>query len=213
MKSFDHVYWEKNYSDPKSMDGIGNAKEHVQYLKSYFDVEHVDIESMIDFGFGYGYLFRQMMKAFIPHKALGIEPSEFIFKRAKIKSLKPVESTNLEILNIDLLTWSRNPSRKVYDLGICTSVFQYIPTKDLKEILPVISKKVKYLYLTVPTDLELKRQVSELDFKDEYALHRSREAYYRLLKPHFTFISSRILESKVHFNEKNSLFTDLLYRF
>jgi len=213
MKSFDHVYWEKNYSDPMSMDGIGNAKEHVQYLKSYFNVEHVDVESIIDFGFGHGYLFKQMLKAFIPHKALGIEPSEFIFKKAKLKNLKPVESTELELLNIDLLTWSKNPSKRVYDLGICTSVFQYISTKDLKEILPVLSKKVKYLYLTVPTDEELKRQVSELNFKDEYALHRSRENYYKLLKPHFTFISSRILESKVHFNEKNSHFTDLLYRF
>ena len=73
-----------------------------------------------------------------------------------------------------------------FDLGICTSIFQYLTDKDLKEIIPILSERIRYLYLTVPTDIELGRQISELDFKDEYAIHRSREKYQRLLKPHFT---------------------------
>jgi hypothetical protein len=213
MTNFDKQYWTKNYSDPQSMDGIGNATEHAKYLKSYFNVEFVDIESIIDLGFGHGYLFKEMLKTFLPYKAYGIEPSEYIFKKAKIERWKPVESTKLKIENTDLLSWCTKPHSEIYDLGICTSVFQYISTHDLKLIIPILSKRVKYLYLTVPTNLELKRQVEELNFKDEYALHRSSQTYKKLISPYFTFISSRILESKHFFNNESTLLTDLLYRF
>lgn len=197
-----------------SMDGIGNAREHARYLKAFLAIEHVDISSIIDLGFGYGHLFREMMKAFIPHKAVGIEPSPFAFKKAKIDKLKPVESTDLKLYQEDLLTWIRTERKKnQFDLGICTSVFQYLSDKELKEIIPVLSKRIKFLYLTVPTNIELGRQVSELEFKDEYAIHRTREQYQKLLRPHFTFISGRVLESKHFFNEETTSFTDLLYRY
>ena len=196
------------------MDGIGNAKEHVKYLQAYLNIEHVDISSVVDLGFGYAHLFREMLRAFKPHKAVGIEPSEYIFKKAKPDKIRPVASTELALYNEDLLTWCRTKRKnQEFDLGICTSVFQYLSDKDLKEIIPVLAKRVKYLYLTVPTDIELGRQVSELNFKDEYAIHRSRDKYQKLLKPHFTFISSRILESKTHFDDESTSFTDLLYRF
>lgn len=196
------------------MDGIGNAKDHARYLKSYFAIEHVDISSVVDLGFGYGHLFREMLKTFIPHTALGLEPSPHAFKKAKPDKLRPVESTKLTLLQQDLLTWCRSDKKtKPFDLGICTSVFQYIPDKDLKEIIPILSKRVKYLYLTVPTNVELQRQVSELDFKDEYAIHRTRDQYQKLLRQNFTFISSRVLESKFFFDEESSPFTDLLFRY
>ena len=214
MTSFDETYWQKNYSDPMSMDGIGNAKDHVRYLKAFLALEHVDISSIVDLGFGYGHLFREMLRAFIPHTALGIEPSPYAFKKAKPEKWRPVESTELTLLQEDLTTWCLSKRKyEPFDLGICTSVFQYMSDKELKEIIPVLSKRMKYLYLTVPTDKELQRQVSDLDFKDEYALHRSREKYQKLLKPHFTFISARVLESKYFFDEESTSFTDLLYRF
>ena len=214
MKGFDKTYWDKNYSEPETMDGIGNAKEHGRYLKSYLSVEHVDISSIVDLGFGHGELFKQMMKTFIPHLAVGIEPSEFIYKKAKPQKWKPVPSTKLTLLNEDLLTWCQTKRKEnQFDLGICTSVFQYISDKDLKVILPILSKRIKYLYLTVPTDIELKRQIEELEFKDEYAIHRSRKKYHSLINPYFTFISSRILESKHFFNEETTSYTDLLYRY
>lgn len=212
--SFDKTYWDKNYSDPMSMDGIGNAKEHVRYLKSFLALEHVDISSIVDLGFGYGHLFREMLRTFIPHTALGIEPSPYAFKKAKPDKWRPVESTELTLLQEDLVSWCLTKKKyEPFDLGICTSVFQYITDKDLKEIIPVLSKRIRYLYLTVPTDKELTRQVEDLDFKDEYAIHRSRERYQKLLKPHFTFISARVLESKHFFTEETTAFTDLLYRF
>jgi hypothetical protein len=214
MTSFDKTYWDKNYSDPMSMDGIGNAKDHVRYLKSFLTLEHVDISTIIDLGFGYGHLFREMLRAFIPHTALGIEPSPFAFKKAKPDKWRPTPSTELTLKQEDLISWSRGKKKiEPFDLGICTSVFQYITDKDLKEIIPILSKRMRYLYLTVPTDKELERQVEDLDFKDEYAIHRSREKYQKLLRPHFTFVSARVLESKHFFDEESTSFTDLLYRF
>lgn len=214
MTKFDKTYWDKNYSDPMSMDGIGNAKEHTKYLESFLNIEHVDISTVVDLGFGYGHLFREMLKAFKPYRAVGIEPSPFAFKKAKPDKLRPVPSTDLKLFEEDLVTWCRtNRKENKFDLGICTSVFQYISDKDLKEIIPILAKRIKFLYLTVPTNIELGRQVSELEFKDEYAIHRSREKYQKLLGPHFTFISSRILESKHFFDEESTHFTDLLYRF
>lgn len=214
MTKFDKTYWDKNYSDPMSMDGIGNAKEHTKYLESFLKIEHVDISTIVDLGFGYGHLFREMLKTFKPYRAVGIEPSPFAFKKAKPDKLRPVPSTDLKLYEEDLITWCRTTRKdNKFDLGICTSVFQYLSDKDLKEVIPVLAKRIKFLYLTVPTNVELGRQVSELEFKDEYAIHRSREKYQKLLRPHFTFISSRILESKHHFDEESTHFTDLLYRF
>jgi hypothetical protein len=214
MKSFEKDYWDHNYSDPNTMDGIGNAKDHVNYLKTFLELEMVDISSIIDLGFGYGYLFQKMMKAFIPYKACGVEPSLLAFNKARARKLKPVESTKLELLNESIQDWcKRKESKKLsFDLGLCNSVFQYISEKDLEILIPILSKRIKYLYLTVPTDLELDRQIEDLEFNDTYALRRSREFYRKILSKHFTNISSKLWESKYHFNEESTLFTDLLYR-
>lgn len=214
MTVFDKTYWDKNYADPMSMDGIVNARDHARYLKSFLAIEHVDISSIVDLGFGYAHLFREMNKTFIPHTAVGIEPSPYAFKKAKPDKLRPVESTDLKLYQEDIKTWCRTERKNnKFDLGICTSVFQYLTDKEIKEVLPVLAKRIKFLYFTVPTNIELGRQVSELEFKDEYAIHRTRDKYQRLIRPHFTFISSRILESKSYFNEETTPFTDLLFRY
>ena len=206
-KGFDKKYWDQNYSAPETMDCIGNAKEHVQYLKSLLLIENVAIGSIIDLGFGYGALFREALKVFKPARATGLEPSRFAFDRFRLNSLKA------QLYCEDVLTWSRRQKSAQFDLGICTSVFQYIDDKSLKEILPVLSRRVKYLYLTVPTEVELKRQITEFKFKDPYAIHRSQKKYQKMLSPYFTFIGSRFLESKHFYNEKNTKFSDLLFRF
>ena len=72
--------FDKNYSDPMSMDGIGNAKDHVRYLQSFLAVEHVDISTIVERGFGYAHLFREMLRAFKLHTAMGIEPSPYAFQ-------------------------------------------------------------------------------------------------------------------------------------
>lgn len=213
-KAFDKEYWDKNYSEPQTMDGIGNVKDHSRYLSSYFNLEGVEIDSIIDFGCGYGHLVTEMLKKFGAMKICAIEPSLFAFKKVLSRS-KRFNHPDFQVINSDIESWieKNKKSKEVFDLGLCNSVFQYIPDEELKKIIPEMAKKVKFLYLTVPTDLELQRQIKELGFKDEYAIHRSRAVYQKLLGPHFTFISSRVLESKHHFDEKSSLFTDLLFRY
>lgn len=213
-KAFEKNYWDANYFEPQTMDGIGNASLHVRYLKGFLDLELVDVSSIIDLGFGYGHLFQKMLRSFKPYKACGIEPSRYAFDKARSRKLKVVDSMQLKLHNESIEDWCQRKDEKKlrYDLGICTSVLQYIPERNLKKIIPVIGKRIKYLYLTVPTDLELKRQVEELDFHDEFALSRTRTFYRDILSLGFTNISSKLWESKYYFNEETTLFTDLLYR-
>lgn len=215
FEGFSKAYWDENYAEGQSMDGIGNVDQHVGYLKNFFGLEFIDISTVIDFGFGQGHLFEAVMKEFIPYRAFGIEPSRYVFDQVKKRGIAPVESTKLTLKPMDLLSWSRaqKPKSRWFDLGICTSVFQYLSKAEIEEVLPVMAQKVKYLYLSVPTDKELERQVDELEFCDRYAYKRSRATYQRLLKKDFTIVSARVLESKFHFNEDNTALTDLLFRF
>ncbi|MBL6990491.1 MAG: class I SAM-dependent methyltransferase [Bacteriovoracaceae bacterium] len=215
-KGFVQGYWDLNYSELDTMDGIANAKDHVSYLQSLFACEYIDISSIIDFGFGLGYLFKESLNCFLPYKALGIEPSPYAFNKVKRdRTFAPVSSMKLKLLKCDLETWCKTEADKhrSFDLGICTSVFQYLSEEEIDYVLPIMAQKVKYLYFSVPTDKELKRQVEELSFEDVYAQRRSKSFYFKKIKKHFTFISMRLLESKVHYDEDTTSFTDLLFRF
>ncbi len=213
---FSKDYWDTNYADADSMDGIANAFEHAQYIKYLFGIEFIDISSVIDLGFGMGHLFEEILKTFIPYRAHGIEPSKHPYELVKARDIRPVDSTKLTLENVDLVRWAQKSGKKYerrFDLGICTSVFQYLSEEEIDIVLPVIAKRVKYLYFSVPTNKELDRQVEDLEFHDEYALRRSRTWYQRKLRKYFTFVSMRVLESKEHFSEEDSHFTDLLFRY
>ena len=213
-QGFAQEYWDVNYSSPDEMDGIGNAQTHIAYLKNLFAIEYIDINSIIDFGFGLGHLFEGLIKEYIPYKAYGIEPSKYAFDEVRKRDISPAESTKFKLEQTDIVSWCQaNKKMKNFDLGVCTSVFQYLSDEEIKICLPIMAERCKYLYFSVPTDIELKRQVEELEFEDEYSIKRSAKKYQSLLSPHFTFVSSRVLESKVHFNEENTFFTDLLFRF
>lgn len=213
--AFTKKYWDENYSNPQSMDCIGNASKHVKYLKAFLDLEMVEVSSIIDLGFGYGHLFKKMMLAFKPFRACGIEPSSYAFEKAQVEQLKDQIGKNLKLYNESIQDWCKRKDLKKnhFDLAICTSVLQYLDEEEIEFILPIIAKRVKYLYLTVPTDIELNRQIDELDFYDQYAIRRSKTKYYQLIKKHFICISSKFWESKYYFDESNTHFTDLLYRF
>ncbi len=215
-EGFDKTYWETNYGEPEEMDNIVNAKEHAGYIKAIMALEAIDVSSVIDLGFGLGVLFKEVLRTFKPYRAYGIEPSVHPFKLVSKKKLA-VESTKIKLENIDLVTWAKKEKEakkeNTFDLGLCTSVFQYLSDDEINIVLPIMARRIRFLYFSVPTNLELHKQISDLAFKDEYAIHRSRESYLRLLGPHFTFVSSRLLESKKHFNETNSPFNDYLFRF
>lgn len=199
-------YWRTQYSDPKTIDGIGNARDHSRYLASFFNLEGFEVESMVDLGFGTGHLFKEMLRTFRPNRAAGIEPSEHVFRCFKHATAR--------VRQTDLLTWCLDPKEeKTYDLGLCTSMLQYLDAGELLRALPVVARRVRYLYLTVPTDVEYERQGREQNFADPYAHVRSRIWYQRLLRPHFTFLSTRVLESKHHYDEQSTPFNDLLFRF
>lgn len=213
---FTKEYWEVNYAQPEEMDNILNAREHAAYMKAIFALEAVDINSVIDLGFGMAILFEEVLKTFVPYRAHGIEPSKFIYDQVVKRDIRPAESTKLVLENSDLVSWAQKKAKKtekIFDLGLCTSVLQYLSDEEIKIVMPVLAKRVRYLYLSVPTDLELKHQIEDVNFKDEYAIHRTKERYLKLIRPHFTFISSRLLESKIHFDEDTTSFTDLLFRF
>ncbi len=84
----------------------------------------------------------------------------------------------MSLKQVGLLNWLERNKGK-FDLGLCNSVFQYIQTKDLEKAVPLMAKRVKFLYLTVPTDQELKKQEKDHRFTDHYALKRSRRTYQK----------------------------------
>lgn len=208
-------YWRANYSEPLTMDTIGNAKEHAQYLKSLFRLELIDINSIVDFGTGLGYLLRALMITFHPYEVLALEPSGFALEKAKKRLIKNSPNMKLRLLQQDILSWCRKNqnNKKFYDLGVCTSVLQYLPMEHLIEAVPIIASHVKFLYLTVPTTLEYKRLWEELEFKDDYCLSRSQQEYLKVLQKDFTFVSNRLLESKHFYHQENTPFRELLFRF
>ena len=209
-EGFPDQYWDLNYDEPETMDCIGNVEEHMNYLKSLFDLELIEIKSLVDFGFGQGHMLRGALEAFRPRKSLGIEPSLRPFLEMEAWNKK--SENQLTLKRVGVLTWLLKNKGK-FDLGLCNSVFQYISTSNLKKVVPLMAKRVRYLYLTVPTDKELDNQVKEHRFTDSFALKRSRRTYQQILKKDFTFISSRLLESKSFFDEENTHFSNLLYRF
>lgn len=213
-QGFSKQYWDHNYSAPKTMDGIFNAREQAAYTYHMLRSEFVEIGSIVDLGFGLGHLFEAMMAAFVPHTAVGIEPSAHAFHTVKRRSISPVSSTELSLYQTDLLTWcTTEEGQKPFDLGICSSVFQYLTDPEMHAILPLLARRVRYLYFSVPTDVELAYQKKHLGLDDTYAFSRTKEVYREALRPHFTIISKRIVESKVHFDFRNTAFDDDLFRF
>jgi SAM-dependent methyltransferase len=212
-EGFTKEYWDENYSKLSEMDGIFNAKAHARYLKASFDLEYVEVNSIIDFGAGFGHLLKALIMTFKPYKALALEPSTFAFEKLKKKKLK-IGDMQMMTIQTSMLEWlTSNKSTAIFDLGVCTSVLQYIDSADLQKIIPLLAKKVRYLYLTVPIDLELAKQKEEYEFADRFALHRSHEFYYNLLRKYFTFVGNRILESKEFCDYKTTPYTELLFRF
>jgi len=214
-EGFSKEYWEKNYAEPMEMDNIGNSEEHARYLRAIFDLEQVEINSVIDFGFGLGFLLDEVMKEFLPLRVVGLEPSKHAYTEAKKRIAKPEEVSKLTLKNIDLVTWAKDlkSSDKTFDLGICTSVFQYLKDAEIEFVFPIIAKQVKYLYFSCPTDLEFKRQKVEYDFFDEYSIHRPKEKYLEWIRKDFTIVSSRLLESKHFFNDENTEFRETIFRY
>lgn len=212
-KGFSRQYWLDNYDAPETMDGIFNAKEYAQATRQLFVDERIHVSQLVALGFGLGHLFREMLVAFHPYEAVGIEPSAHAFHSVKPAQLRAGLHTQLTLEQTDLVSWcDLPPPQEPFDLGLCSSVFQYLADEEIEMALPVMARRIKYLFFSVPTDIELAFQAKHLDLDDTYAFSRPKERYLEWLSDHFTIVSRRILESKVHFNLRNSPFNDDLFR-
>lgn len=212
-KGFDDTFWRTNYADPSAMDGVTNASSHAAYLKGSFGVVLAEVRSVADFGFGMGHMFEAVLEAFQPFKALGIEPSPSVYEAVRFRNLDR-HATRLVLENTDLASWCRRPDhpRLRFDLGVCTGVLQYLTEAELDLVVPVLSQRLKWLYLNVPTDEEFDRMAADTGFEDPWAIRRPLAYYTDLLRPHFDRVGTRLLESRVNVDERESPFTDLLFR-
>ena len=204
-------YWKTVYQRPGDMDGISNYKEHCRYLKSIFDLENIEIESVVDLGCGFGHILGELVRRFNPQTMIAVEPCAFALRQAKDRNSRYKE---ISFANKTIQQWCTAETKKkhTFDLGVCQSVLQYVSTAELKWLIPILAKKFRYLYLTVPTSHEYTLQRVQEGFTDPFAYRRSKEAYRTLLKPHFTFVGSRLLESKTHNNLNTTLFKEILFR-
>jgi trans-aconitate methyltransferase len=206
----DETYWDEMYGDTYNVDGLFNAKEHAKYAASIFQLMDTKVQSLGDFGFGKGALFKEFTKVFKPARVIGVEPSPE--RVEEIRGQAWIEKTHIQIHNTSLQEF--NPPYLSYaplDLGICNSVFQYIPDKDLKSIVKKLASFCRFLYFTVPTDKDYKRMKKDIAFVDPYAFSRSVQFYRKLLSPYFHFVSFNLLESKTKINPL--VFEEEFFRF
>lgn len=112
-RKFDSKYWKHNYSDEwrPFMDGIDNGSDHSNYAWSFFQKFSLipAIESIADFGFGYGSILNNFVLKFHPKRVYGLEVSKhaynhFIKKTDYLKS-KHFKNCHVHIECIDLLTY------------------------------------------------------------------------------------------------------------
>ncbi|MEM7182384.1 MAG: class I SAM-dependent methyltransferase [Spirochaetota bacterium] len=207
---FEKDYWNLLYGDTFTIDGIYNAKEHIAYLSSLFRLMNVHVSSLGDFGFGKGILLQEACRVFQPRKVIAVDPSETMV--TQILQRKWLKKFEIAIFHGTIETYLvSHKIKKPFDLCFCNSVFQYIK-KDIPQLLEKIAHCVRYLYFSVPTTDDYARMQKKLGFSDPYAYARSRNYYIKALKPHFSFVSYNLLESK--YNKKsNYAFTDELFRF
>lgn len=213
---FPKKYWKENYSEPETMDGIGNAKEHALYIKSLFRVQGIAVNNLIDLGCGLGHLGKDVSNALRAKTYVGIDPSNYAFKYFQENIFSQFKTKDAQIYKSDIVSFLESDYFQAsgpWDLGLCSSVLQYMEEDEIHEMMNLLFTKCRYLYLSVPTDKELERQVSELGFLDKYAIRRPRKVYFDLIRPYFNFVSYRILESKFFFDKKDTKFHDFLFRF
>jgi hypothetical protein len=190
--------------DDSIIDGIDNAKEHAKYLKSVLNLGEVNVQSIGDFGFGKGILLREIAKEFNPKRIMAIDPSKEA--NDNLQKQKWIKKYSCTIKQTTLENFKEQELSKPLDLGICNSIFQYIPSSKISFVFSKLSRLCRYLYFSVPTQVDYDYMKSELDFIDPYAQVRDKKFYLKNMKPHFTIVSLNLLESKIHTKESGFLY-------
>ncbi len=213
-RGFGPQFWSDNYDQPQLMDGVFNAAEHARYIRASFEVLGTIPNSVADFGFGTGHMLAAVVRELKPYKIGGIEPSAVVFSSGKALIEQAAAPTNSALTQTDLSSWCElnDHARHRYQLGLCMSVLQYLNDGELQQVLPVLARRLKWLYLTVPTAEEARWMKAREGFDDAYAIERTQAELREWLRPHFEPVSARILESRVTLEASDSPFTDHLFR-
>lgn len=206
--SLDQKYFEQIYSKDSLIDGDYNARSHAKYLQSLFHLVEVEVSSIVDFGFGKGKLLYECLKSFKPGRASAIDNSEYIFNKAMGQSW--VKEWRVDMKQQAIHEFK--PPTKVFDLGICNSVLQYVNDNDLEDSVERISYSCRYLYMHVPSKEDYQRLREDVDFHDTWAKVREDQVYRELLSKYFTKVSWGLWESKTMVEKDYSSFFDSLYR-
>jgi hypothetical protein len=193
---FDETYWKKMYAEAEDsiIDGVVNAEQHANYIKSVLSLQGVKVTSIGDFGFGLGKLLREFAGVFATKKIVAIDPS--IECVNKLRTAKWISKYNIAIhhaslYDFDSIYLQDNP----LDLSICNSVFQYITENKVEFIFRKLSRITRYLYFCAPTTNDYRMMEEEVGFVDPYAFSRSREFYRDAWAAHFRSVSLNLLES------------------
>lgn len=210
---FEADFWQQIYGQPQTMDGLVNAQAHAACIASAFGVALQPVDSVIDLGFGLGRMLEAVLLALRPRRAFGIEPSPSAFESVRGRRVAP-PTTKLSLERVDLVSWCRRPDQPHHavDLGVCASVLQYLEDEEVAEVVPVLARRLRWLYLSVPTDEEYVQQARDEGFDDPWAISRPRAFYLDLLRPWFDVVGARLLESRVRVERWQSPFTDDLFR-
>jgi SAM-dependent methyltransferase len=208
IPNFSEEYWEKMYAPEKDViiDGQDNSVQHANYLKSSFDLAGIQIDSIVDIGCGKGILLNAMLKKFSTKHIHAYEPSQFMYEFLKTRKWYFQAKPSIYNLGLQDIQFKRT-----FDLGICNSIFQYIPDSEVSACFKKLASSIRYLYFAVPTTEDYKVMKSDVHFQDKDAKSREKKFYLEKLSPYFSIISMNILESKILVKDSN--FTFELYRF
>lgn len=176
------------------IDGVDNAKQHAFYIKSILDLAEVEVLSLCDFGFGNGILLKEFVMKLKPKLIIAIDPSKEAIDQLKKQSW--ITKLNHKIYQTTIEKLDQSKINKPFDLGICNSIVQYIPNKDITFVFQKMATLCKYLYFSVPTIADYNYMLNELEFTDPYANKRTKKFYLNRLSPYFTIVSYNLLESK-----------------
>lgn len=209
-RGFGEEYWRTAYAAPGQIDGTGNAHAHAAYLHSLLFLDMAPVSSIVDLGAGLGGMLHAMIARLQPARALAVEPSAWALERL---ARQAPAGTELRVTQADIASWCTRPGDAwtYFDLGLCTSVLQYLDDDEIAAVIPELARRVRWLYLTVPTSREFAGMRAQTGFADRWAIARPATWYRSALSPHFRWVSSRLLESR-RVPEAASPFTEELYR-
>lgn len=194
--SFENHYWKVIYGSGLDVDGSFNSKEHAKYLHSLFSLMGITVGRMADLGFGKGQLLRSMDHVFRPKEIWALDIS-----RMRVNSLQKSkwfrDRNYVSVEEGDLVRCPNKAlGKKVYDLVILNSVLQYLPQNEIPTVLAWLASHSRFVYITVPTNMDYMAMKKEFDFDDPYANSYSKESLRAWIGKDFEIVSFNLLQSK-----------------